>query len=65
MAVGVVLFGVLSSFLASTFIASRQKDDKEAIIAAFKDDLDTLKAEVAEIKQLLQDSVIKHHRSDD
>jgi len=65
MAVGVVLFGVLSSFLASTFITSRQKDDKEAIIAAFKDDLDTLKAEVAEIKQLLQDSVIKHHRSDD
>ena len=54
MAVGVVLFGVLSSFLASTFIASRQKDDKEAIIATLKQDLNTLMADVAEIKQLLQ-----------
>jgi voltage-gated potassium channel len=54
MAVGVVLFGVLSSFLASTFIASRQKDDKEAIIATLQQDLNTLIADVAEIKQLLQ-----------
>ncbi len=54
MAVGVVLFGVLSSFLASTFIASRQKDDKEAIIATLKQDLNTLMADMAEIKQLLQ-----------
>ena len=55
MAVGVVLIGVLSSYLASTFISVRQKDDREAIIAAIKEDLDTLKAEVTEIKQLLQE----------
>ncbi len=54
MAAGVVLFGVLSSFLASTFIASRQKDDKEVIIATLQHDLNTLMADVAEIKQLLQ-----------
>jgi len=49
-----VLFGVLSSFLASTFIASRQKDDKEVIIATLQQDLNTLMADVAAIKQLLQ-----------
>ena len=54
MAVGVVLFGVLSSFLASTFIASRQKDDKEAIITTLQQDLNTLMADVATIKELLQ-----------
>ena len=54
MAVGVVLFGVLSSFLASTFIASRQKDDKKAIIATLQQDLNTLMADVDTIKQLLQ-----------
>jgi voltage-gated potassium channel len=54
MAVGVVLFGVLSSFLASTFIASRQKDDKEVIIATLQQDLNTLMADVTTIKQLLQ-----------
>jgi Tfp pilus assembly protein PilN len=54
MAVGVVLFGVLTSFLASSFIASRQKADKEAIIGTLKQDLNTLMADVAEIKQLLQ-----------
>jgi voltage-gated potassium channel len=53
MAVGVVLIGVLSSFLASTFIASRQRDDREAIIATLQHDLTTLMADVAEIKQLL------------
>ena len=54
MAVGVVLIGVLSSYLASTFISFRQKDVKEAIIATLKQDLNTLMADVAEIKQLLQ-----------
>jgi voltage-gated potassium channel len=54
MAVGVVLIGVLSSFLASTFIASRQRDDREAIIATLQHDLNTLMADVAEIKQSLQ-----------
>jgi voltage-gated potassium channel len=46
MAVGVVLFGVISSYLASTFISSREKDEKEDII---------IKAEMTEIKQLLQE----------
>ena len=68
MAVGVVLFGVLSSFLASTFISSRESERKEEIIAALKEDLDMIKAEttaskedldtikvgMAELKQLLQ-----------
>lgn len=54
MAVGVVIFGVLSSYLAATFISSREGQDKEAIIAALKADLDTLKTDMAEIKQLLQ-----------
>jgi len=55
MAVGIVLFGVLTSFLASTFIASRQKDDKEVIIATLQQDLNTLMADMATIKQLLQE----------
>ncbi len=68
MAVGIVIFGVLSSYLASTFISSNEAQAKEAMIAALKEDLDTIKAdaaasrehlnlmeaEMAEIKQLLQ-----------
>ena len=54
MAVGVVLFGVLSSYLASTFISSREKEEKEELIAVLKADLNSIKAEMAEIKQLLQ-----------
>jgi voltage-gated potassium channel len=68
MAVGVVIFGVLSSYLASTFISSNEAQAKEAMIATLKEDLDTIKAdaaasrehlnqmeaEMAEIKQLLQ-----------
>lgn len=67
--VGVVLFGVISSYLASTFIASRDRADREALIAALKGELGTIKtevsdlkegfgtiqAEMAEIKQLLQE----------
>ena len=67
MAVGIVIFGVLSSYLASTFISSNEAQAKEAMIAALKEDLDTIKAdaaasrehlnlmeaEMAEIKQLL------------
>jgi voltage-gated potassium channel len=49
--VGVVLFGVISSYLASTFIASRERVDKEAIIAALKGDLDTIKTEVDDLKE--------------
>jgi len=68
MAVGIVIFGVLSSYLASTFISSNEAQAKEAMIAALKEDLDMIKAdaaasrehlnlmeaEMAEIKQLLQ-----------
>jgi voltage-gated potassium channel len=68
MAVGIVIFGVLSSYLASTFISSNEAQAKEAMLAALKEDLDTIKAdaaasrehlnlmeaEMAEIKQLLQ-----------
>jgi voltage-gated potassium channel len=68
MAVGIVIFGVLSSYLASTFISSNEAQAKEAMIAVLKEDLDTIKAdaaasrehlnlmeaEMAEIKQLLQ-----------
>ena len=68
MAVGIVIFGVLSSYLASTFISSNEAQAKVAMIAALKEDLDTIKAdaaasrehlnlmeaEMAEIKQLLQ-----------
>ena len=68
MAVGIVIFGVLSSYLASTFISSNEAQAKEAMIATLKEDLDTIKAdaaasrehlnqmeaEMAEIKQLLQ-----------
>ncbi len=68
MAVGIVIFGVLSSYLASTFISSNEAQAKEAMIAALKEDLDTIKAdaaasrehlnlmeaEMAEIKQLLK-----------
>ena len=35
-------------------IFSRQKDDKEVIIATLQQDLNTLMADVATIKQLLQ-----------
>jgi voltage-gated potassium channel len=53
MALGVVIFGVLSSYLASTFISSRESQNREALIAALQADLDTIKTEMAEIKQLL------------
>ena len=49
--VGVVLFGVISSYLASTFIASRDRVGEEAIIADLKGDLDTIKTEVADLKE--------------
>ena len=43
---GVGFFGVLSSFLASTFITNRRKRDQ--------DDLDSLKSELAAIRSLLE-----------
>ena len=49
--VGVVLFGVISSYLASTFIASRERADREALIAAWKGELDTIKTEVTDLKE--------------
>src|SRR5207245_10088978 len=68
MAVDIMIFGVLSSYLASTFISSNDAQAQVAMIAALKEDLDTIKAdaaasrehlnlmeaEMAEIKQLLQ-----------
>ena len=49
--VGVVLFGVISSYLASTFIASRDRADREAIIATLKGELDTIKTEAADLRE--------------
>ena len=47
MLVGISLFGTLTSYLASTFLSSGQKQENS--------ELDEIKAELAEIKALLRE----------